>query len=141
MIVSTKVIVDTSEQAIQVRGRGSKPPKRYRTVEGEAADRRGNASAWRVSCTRGAGTWSEREPSIRLAATLSARRAGAESDAPSLLPVHVTGATVEAARSASTARRRISSGVIHLELPKGQVRIAGRVDAEALRIVLEKLLA
>ena len=30
--------------------------------------------------------------------------------------------------------------MIHVELPKGQLRIAGRVDAEALRVVLEKLL-
>jgi len=31
--------------------------------------------------------------------------------------------------------------VIHIELPKGQLRIVGRVDAEVLRVVLEKLLA
>jgi hypothetical protein len=31
--------------------------------------------------------------------------------------------------------------VIHIEVPKGQLRITGRVDAEALRTMLEKLLA
>jgi transposase len=33
-----------------------------------------------------------------------------------------------------------SSGVIELTLPKGQVRFSGRVDADALRVVLECLL-
>jgi hypothetical protein len=31
--------------------------------------------------------------------------------------------------------------MIHVELPKGQLRIAGHVDVEALRVVLETLLA
>ena len=31
--------------------------------------------------------------------------------------------------------------MIHVELPTEQVRITGRVDAEVLRVVLEKLLA
>jgi transposase len=63
-----------------------------------------------------------------------------ECDTPSLLPVRVTDTTV-AVRSARAATRRTPSGVIHLELPKGQLRIAGHVDAEVLRVVLEKLLA
>jgi transposase len=52
---------------------------------------------------------------------------------------------VENARAATgrkgSAAQRSASGLIHLEIPKGQLRIAGRVDAEALRVVLEKLLA
>jgi transposase len=52
---------------------------------------------------------------------------------------------VENARAATgrkgSAAQRAASGLIHLEIPKGQLRIAGRVDAEALRVVLEKLLA
>jgi transposase len=63
-----------------------------------------------------------------------------ERETPSLLPVRVTGAAMDAARL-GTATRRALPGVIHVELPKGQLRIAGRVDAEALRLVLEKLLA
>ena len=60
---------------------------------------------------------------------------------PSLLPVRVIGGVVtEAERSTGTPTRRTPSGVIHIELPKGQLRIAGRVDAEALCVVLEKLL-
>jgi transposase len=62
-----------------------------------------------------------------------------ESDAPSLLPVHVTNATL-AEGSAGGCTRSTASGMIHLELAKGQLRIAGRVDAEVLRVVLEKLL-
>jgi transposase len=65
---------------------------------------------------------------------------GEECDTPRLLPVRVTNAMV-AVRSARAARGRTPSGMIHVELPKGQLRIAGRVDAEALRVVLEKLLA
>jgi len=60
---------------------------------------------------------------------------------PALLAVRVSGATVtEAQRSTAAPTRRTPSGVIHVELPKGQLRIAGRVDAEALRVVLEQLL-
>jgi transposase len=56
-----------------------------------------------------------------------------------LLPVRVIGASVtEAERSAVAPTRRTPSGLIHVELPKGHLRIAGRVDAEALR--MEKLL-
>jgi transposase len=60
---------------------------------------------------------------------------------PNLLPVRVIGATVtEAERSTVAPTRRTPSGMIHIELPKGQLRIAGHVDGEALRVVLEKLL-
>jgi len=66
-----------------------------------------------------------------------------------LLPVHVTGATVrktnrrvsrQTASSVCGGSRSIPCGTIHVELPKGHLRITGRVDAEALRTVLEKLL-
>ncbi len=39
------------------------------------------------------------------------------------------------------AMPRSLSGVIQLELPKGQLRLTGAVDAEALRLVLKELLA
>ena len=66
-----------------------------------------------------------------------------------LLPVHVTGAAVcktdrpdrrPAAQATCEGSRGTLSGAIHVELPKGQVRITGRVDAEALHAVLEQLL-
>src|SRR6185437_2509624 len=47
---------------------------------GEAADRRGDVSAWRFGGARGASAWSEREPSVWLASALSARTAGAEGE-------------------------------------------------------------
>jgi transposase len=66
-----------------------------------------------------------------------------------LVPVHVTGAT--AGRTNRQVRRPVAratcdgspstpSGTIQVELPKGHLRMTGRVDAEALRVVLEKLL-
>jgi transposase len=63
-----------------------------------------------------------------------------------LLPVHVTGATVR--KTNRQVRRQAAQaicdgtrcGTIQVELPKGQLRITGRVDAEALRAVLEQLL-
>lgn len=41
---------------------------------------------------------------------------------------------------AATPVRRTPSGVIHIEVPKGQLRITECVDADALRVVLERLL-
>ena len=60
-----------------------------------------------------------------------------------LLPVHVTGTRASKAHRSSrqvTHRTTDATGTIHVELPKGQLRIAGRVDVEALHVVLEKLL-
>lgn len=134
--------MDTAQQAIQVRGGGSKPPKRYRTVEEK---RRiveetlvPGASVARVARAHGVNAnqvfgWRQLYRQGRLEPH--------GSEAPSLLPVRVTSTAVrEAVRSSNGTTRRTPSGMIHVELPKGQVRIAGRVDAEALRVVLEKLL-
>ena len=58
-----------------------------------------------------------------------------------LLPVRVTAALASApARSSGEPGRRTALGTMHIELPKGQVRIVGSVDAESLRVVLECLL-
>ncbi len=60
-----------------------------------------------------------------------------------LLPVQVTAARLSKAHGAG--RRQAvhgtaeAAGVIYVELPKGQLRITGRVDAEALRVVLGQL--
>lgn len=131
--------MDTS-QAIQVRGSGSK--RRFRTVEEK---RRiveetlvPGASVARVARAHGVNAnqvfgWRQLYRQGRLE-----RKEGTAS----LLPVRVTSAAVaEAPRPVPTTAKRTPSGVIHLELPKGQLRIAGRVDAEVLRVVLEKLLA
>ncbi len=64
-------------------------------------------------------------------------------EAVSLLPVRVTEALAgEAARwsGAGERRRRTALGMIQVELPKGQVRITGSMDAETLRVVMECLL-
>ena len=58
-----------------------------------------------------------------------------------LLPVRVTEALAkEAARSSDEPRRRTALGMIQVELPKGQVRITGSIDAELLRVVIACLL-
>jgi transposase-like protein len=62
-------------------------------------------------------------------------------EAVSLLPVRVKEAVAsEAARSSGEPRRRTALGMIQVELPKGQVRITGSIDAESLRVVIECLL-
>jgi len=133
--------VDTSEQAIQVRGSGSKPPKRYRTVEEKRRiveeTLQPGASVARVARAHGVNAnqvfgWRQLYRQGRLER---------KEDAPSLLPVRVTTATVRKAVRSSSGTTRRTSGMIHVEAPKGQLRIAGRVDAETLRVVLEKLLA
>src|SRR5207302_9904517 len=65
-----------------------------------------------------------------------------DSGTPGLLAVRVVNAAAarETARPRSAAERQTPSGMIHIELPKGHLRVAGRVDAEALRMVLEQLL-
>ena len=57
-----------------------------------------------------------------------------------LLPVRIVERTREAAATRGARNQRAPSGLMHLEFPKGQLRIVGRVDADALRVVLEKLL-
>ena len=61
-----------------------------------------------------------------------------------LLPVHVTGTRASkvqrSVKRQATHRTTEAAGAIYVELPKGQLRITGRVDAEALRAVLEQLL-
>jgi transposase len=123
--------VDTSQQAIEVRGRESK----RRIVEETLVP---GASVARVARAHGVNAnqvfgWRRLYRQGRLERK--------ETNLPSLLPVRVTGAAIETVHSTATMTRRTPSGMIHLELPKGQLRIAGRVDAEALRVVLEKLLA
>jgi transposase len=69
-------------------------------------------------------------------------------EAVQLVPVQVTGATIRrtdrqverpAGRLTGDGSGSLPSGTIQVELAKGQVRMTGRVDAEALRVVLEKL--
>jgi transposase len=56
---------------------------------------------------------------------------------PGLLAVRVTEA---GGQGRDAEARRTAAGVIQVELPKGQLRIGGAVDTEALRLVLEALL-
>ena len=68
---------------------------------------------------------------------------GEGQEAVNLLPVHVTGtraSKVHRSVKQQAAHGTAAAGAIHVELPKGQLHITGRVDAEALRVVLEQLL-
>jgi transposase len=59
-------------------------------------------------------------------------------DTMSLLPVRVTKAAAsEATLSNGEPARRAPSGTIHIEFPKGHLRIAGSPDMVLLRFVLE----
>jgi transposase len=57
-----------------------------------------------------------------------------------LLPVRVAEPSSAAAGAREAERQRAAYGAICVELPKGQLRITGRVDAQTLRVVLEQLL-
>jgi transposase len=57
---------------------------------------------------------------------------------PGLLAVRVAEA---GAQASDVPIGRTPSGTIQVELPKGQLRLTGSVDTEALRLVLRELLA
>lgn len=59
---------------------------------------------------------------------------------PALLTVRVVETPARKVARAKSEAQRAPQGMIQLELPKGHLRIIGRVDADALRVVLEKLL-
>jgi transposase len=69
---------------------------------------------------------------------------GENSETVNLLPVHVTGTRASkvhrTVKRQATHRTTEATGTIYVELPKGHVRVTGRVDGEALRVVLEQLL-
>ena len=130
--------MDTSELAVEVKGK--EPKRRYRTIEEK---RRiveetlvPGVSVARVARAHGVNAnqvfgWRRLYQQGRL---------GCRPDQPSaLLPVRVIDTPEGSPPRTPTGRP--PSGVIHMEVPKGQLRITGRVDAETLRAVLEKLLA
>ena len=59
-----------------------------------------------------------------------------------LLPVRISDAETRVDPAPPQARRprRAETGAIHLKLDRGQLRLEGRVDPVALRVVLECLL-
>jgi len=67
-------------------------------------------------------------------------RQGTLEGANRLLPVRVVDTPIARQTARSRSESRTPSGMIQLELPNGHLRIAGHVDTEVLRVVLEKLL-
>ncbi|HVB58029.1 MAG TPA: transposase [Candidatus Acidoferrales bacterium] len=130
------------ELAVEERSGGTNPPKLYRTVEEKRQIVEETlvpgASVARVARAHGVNA-------NQVFGWRQLYRQGClerKEDTRSLLPVRVTSAAVaEPARPSSIPAKRNPCGMIHVELPTGQVRITGRVDAEVLRVVLEKLLA
>ncbi|MGB6475031.1 MAG: transposase [Candidatus Acidiferrales bacterium] len=128
-------MVDTSNELVSVRVAGAK--KRRRSVEERRkiveATLQPGASVSRVA----------RRHDVNANQVFHWRklyREGRLGNGPAtkLLPVKVTEErSVRAAEGNGTAWR---SGTIEIQLPKGTLRIAGAVDAEALRTVLEQLL-
>lgn len=127
--------MDTSTQAIQVRGR--EPRRRFRTVEEkrrivEEALAPG-ASVARVARAHGVNA-NQLFAWRRL--YLQGQLEPAKGETPGLLAVRVTRGARE------TARRRSAPavcGTIQIELPKGTVRIVGIADQTSLHTVLEYL--
>ena len=121
--------------------RGREPKRRYRTVEEkrrivEQALQAG-ASVARVARAHGVNAnqvfgWRQLYRQGGLERQTNETRA--------LLPVRLVDSRPEASQSAATPVHRTPSGVIHMEVPKGQLRITGCVDADALHVMLEKLL-
>jgi len=120
--------VDTSQAAVQVSGKESRK-RCFRSVEEKRRiveeTWRPGASVARVALRHGVHShqvfgWRKlyREGRLR-------ERLGGNAK---LLPVRVVEVGEEAAASRNTKRRRSPSGLIHLELPKGHLRIAGSVD-------------
>jgi transposase len=58
-----------------------------------------------------------------------------------LLPVAISDIPSNHSGQARCVPTRCTSGVMEIRLPKGQLRVTGSVDAEALRTVLECLLS
>lgn len=143
--VSTWGIVDTSERIVvkrEPRKRRSVAEKRRIVVETLQPD----ASVAKVARAHGVNA-------NQVFAWRRQYRQGllgeGHAETVNLLPVHVTGATVrktnrqvrrQTTQAARDGSRNTRCGTIQVELPKGQVRVTGRVDAEALRAVLEQLL-
>ena len=66
---------------------------------------------------------------------------GENSNSLRLLPVSVSEEAVSpAARASGELPPSVSSGTIHVEIPKGYLRITGRPDVSSLRVLLECLL-
>lgn len=137
-IVSIRWIVDTSESAIEVKGK--EPKRRYRTIEEKRRiveeTLQPGASVARIARAHGVNAnqvfgWRQLYHQGQLE-----RR---PDQMPALLPVRL----IDAAEGSPTRTPigRPPSGVIHIEVPRGQLRITGRVDSETLRAVLEKLFA
>src|SRR3977135_2569873 len=57
-----------------------------------------------------------------------------------LLPVRISDISTNKSRQVRGGAPRCTSGAMEMQLPKGQLRVTGNVEAEALRTVLEDLL-
>src|SRR5208283_210853 len=138
--VPTWRIVDTSERAVVRREpRRRRPVAEKRRIVEETLEP--GASVARVARAHGVNAnqvfaWRRQYRQGLLG--------GGNAEAVNLLPVHVTGTRASKAhrsgRRQATHRTTEIAGTIQVELPKGQLRVTGQVDAEALRAVLEQLL-
>jgi len=141
--VSTKVIVDTSQLSVQVRGKESK--RRFRTVGEKRRIVEGTlepgASVARVARAHGVNANQVFAWRRQYRQGLLSEKNGEPAEP---LPVHVSGATIRkahrAVRQQATQRTTEAGGAVYVELPKRHLRVTGRVDAEALRAVREQLL-
>jgi hypothetical protein len=118
--------VDTSEQTA------------VETTKQVLRQRRSVLRGRRVGGAGSAPACGQRQPGLLLAQEVSGRAAGSRFS--KLLPVTVSDIPWSKSEQGRGASTRGISGAMEMQLPKGQLRVTGRVDAEALRTVLECLL-
>ncbi len=125
--MSTKRIVDTQDQELQVRVPGRK--QRRHTIE----EHRGIVEGMLVpsaSVSRVASARCECEPSVLLTEAVSGMTTGGSRSTP-LLPVKVCNEWTRESRGGDGLPVRL--GTMEIKLPKGTLRVSGAVDVVELR--------
>jgi hypothetical protein len=120
-------MVDTYTQPVTTKRQYRSLEEKLRIVQEALSDG--------ASVASGAGARSQRELTLQLVPAVSC-------GATKLLPVRISGEGSTALSAASHEPDSLptsSSGTIHIQLPRAQVRVEGNPDAALLRVLLECL--
>ena len=129
--------MDTSEQMTVVAG--SHVKRQRRSVEEKRRIVEETLETRRVGGTCSAAACRQRQPDLRLAEALS-RMATGELDGGKLLPVAITDERMVETEKVGVPVPQAPLGIIEMVLPKGKLRIEGRVELSTLRAAIECLL-